>query len=210
VKDRQKTELLTKIGYLQLTKMECKYVSTEVTVPWYLIKELDSADVYVKNRRHTRIDLVGIQFEYLPLSKQYTEKVYIEVLDKEIGKKVIKKPILRGIEIKVSRSDLKNGFIHLGCHYNYLMTPKGLIKSKNEIDKRVGIIEVDLDIFEVKKYHPPFSGISDLVGLKIIRRPKRSPVSEVAVERVLAQIPRTLTNQTRNWLVKELERSKTK
>ena len=86
------------------------------------------------------------------------------------------------------------------------MTPKGLIKSKSEIDKRVGIIEVDLDIFEVKKYHSPFSGISDLVGLKIIRNPKRSPVSEVAVERVLEQIPRTLTNQTRNWLLKELEK----
>ena len=202
MKDKQKTELLTKIGYLQLKKMECIYVSTEVTVPWYLIPELDTADVYVKNRRHTRIDLIGIQYEYLPLSKQ----IVVKDFGNGIQKKIIKKPILRGIEIKVSRSDLKNGFIHLGCHYNYLMTPKGLIKSKNKIDKRVGIIEVDLDIFEIKKYHSPFSGISDLVGLKIIRNPKRSPVSEVAVERVLEQIPRTLTNQTRNWLLKELEK----
>ena len=206
MKDRQKTELLTKIGYLQLKKMGCHIVSTEVKIPWFLIPNIRSSDVYIKNKRHTRIDLVGLEWEYLPISKQYKIKYDSIIGDKPIYKTIRKHEILRGIEIKVSRSDLKNGFIHLGCHYNYLMIPKGLIKSKSDIDNKVGIIEVDLDNFKIKRYSPPFSGISDLIGLQIIRNPKRSPVYEKAVESVFEQVPRTLTNQVKNWLLKELEK----
>ncbi len=200
--DREKTALITKLGYLYLYNMGCHEISTEVKVPWFLIPNVSGSDVYVKNRRHTKIDIIGIEDEYLPPSKQYVEKVWSEILDRMIDKKVIKKPILRGIEIKVSKSDFKNGFIHMGCHYNYLMVPKGLVSPK-EVDKSVGLIEVDLKTCGIKKHTSPFYGCS-LVGVELIRNPKRQVVAEKACEHVFEQIPRSLTNQVKRWLMEDL------
>jgi len=202
MKDRDETALLTKLGYLFLKNVGCHAVSTEVKVPWFLIPNIDASDVYVKNRRHTLIDIIGIEDEYLPPSKQYVEKV--EIFGKTIPKKIVKKPILRGIEVKVSRSDFKNGFIHIGCHYNYLMIPKGLVSPK-EVDKNVGIIEVDLKNWGIKKHTPPFYGYS-LIGIELIRKPKRQAVAEKACESVFNQIPRSLTHQVKHWLVQELSK----
>jgi hypothetical protein len=71
--DKKKTNMLTKLGYLFLKNMGCYEISTEVKIPWTLIPNISGWEVYKKNRRHTFIDLVGLQFEYLPVSKQYEE-----------------------------------------------------------------------------------------------------------------------------------------
>lgn len=192
--DRYKTGLLTKLGYLHLKNMGCFEVSTEVNVPTYFMSpSIFEIDPIIVNQRHHIIDLIGIQYEYLPPSKQYRD---------ENDRRIIKKPILRGIEIKVSRSDFKNGFIHVGCHYNYLMVPKGLVQPK-EVHKYIGIIEVNLDNCGVKKFGGFYSGY-ELIGVKIIRNPKRQPVSDLAIEHCRAQIATSLTNQTKRWLIEEL------
>jgi len=201
--DREKTILLTKLGYLQLKNMGCFEVSTEVNVPTYykFPPTIFEKDPVIVNHRHHIIDLIGIEYEYLPISKQYKKELWSDVLQKKIIKKIIKKPILRGIEIKVSKSDFKSGFIHVGCHYNYLMVPKGLIQPK-EVHKYIGIIEVDLDNYCVKKFDFGY----ELIGVKIIRNPKRQPVSNLAIERCRDQISTSLTNQTKRWLIQDLLR----
>ena len=196
--NREKTTLLTKLGYLQLKNMGCFEVSTEVFVPTYYRHppNIFGKDSVIVNQRHHIIDLLGIEYEYLPPSKQYKD---------ENGQNIYKKLILRGIEVKVSRSDFKNGFIHVGCNYNYLMVPKGLVQPK-EVHKYVGIIEVDLDNCGVRKFGGFYSGY-ELIGVKIIRNPKRQPVSDLTIERCRAQISTTLTNQTKRWLVQTLSKS---
>ena len=207
IPDREKTILLTKLGYLQLKNMGCFEVSTEVNVPTYykFPPTIFEKDPVIVNQRHHIIDLIGIEYEYLPPSKQCKEKVWSNIFKEMIEQKIIKKPILRGIEVKVSRSDFKNGFIHVGCHYNYLMVPKGLIQPK-EVHKYVGIIEVDLDNCGVRKFGGFYSGY-ELIGVKITRNPKRQPVSDLAIERCRTQISTTLTNQTKRWLVQTLSKS---
>ena len=195
MKDSEKTRLLTKIGYLFLGNMGCFEIGTEIKIlhRWLTdpVNELD---------KHHTIDLIGVAYKYLPPSKQYKEKVQGNYGEYE--RTVNKKPITRGIEIKVSRSDFKNGFIHTGCNYNYLMYPQGLIKP-SEIIKSVGLIEVDLEKFNLTKGRRPFYGYS-LEGLKIVRKPKRTEISEKQLNRMWGQIGNALTLQVKIWLRDEL------
>jgi hypothetical protein len=81
------------------------------------------------------------------------------------------------------------------------MVPKGLVSFK-EIHKNVGIIEVDLEQCGMKIRKTPFYARS-LVGIKLVRKPRRQKVSKRAVEIVQNQIGRTLTNQVKRWLLQD-------
>jgi len=195
VKDKQKTELLTKFGYLHLRDKGCFEIATEVKVPYWTLRDW-------KNRqdRHFIIDLVGTSWKYLPPYKQYTKKIKTDT--HEWNHKVVKEPIIRGIEVKVSRGDFKNGFIHGGCNYNYLMTPKGLVE-KNEVNTDIGIIEVDLDNLLIRKLQSPYYGLH-IEGIKPIRNPKPKPITEEQMSRIRGQIAYRLTLQTSLWLRDEM------
>ena len=52
----------------------------------------------------------------------------------------VRQNILRGIEVKVSRADFRNGFFCTGCNYNYLLTPMRLV-SPSILPTGVGLIE---------------------------------------------------------------------
>lgn len=179
--DRDKTKLLTKIGFLYLEKMGCREISTEVNVHLY------TRESVLDPNFHYIIDLLGIATEYLPPSKKWDE-LY----------KVNTQTILRGVEIKVSRSDFKNGFIHHGCNFNYLLTPKGLV-NPDEVHSDIGIIEVDIENFKIITYQRPFYGY-ELKGVELIRNPKRKIVDPSLIENLRAQIGETLTNQTKRWI----------
>jgi len=56
------------------------------------------------------------------------------------GEYEVTRNILRGIEVKVSRSDFRNGFICTACNYNYLLTPMRLV-APWEVPKGVGLVE---------------------------------------------------------------------
>ncbi len=109
---------------------------------------------------------------------------------------------MRGVEVKNSRSDFKNGFIHVGCDYNYLLYPKGLIK-RSEVDTKIGLIEVDLDQFKVILNRSPFSGYY-FTGVTLLRRPRRTRIPSRALQYSRGQIEVSLTNQVARWLKREL------
>ena len=54
--------------------------------------------------RHHSIDVCGVGVKYRHSQNPHEP--------------MIKEPIIRGIEIKISRGDFRNGFIHSGCNYN--------------------------------------------------------------------------------------------
>lgn len=196
--DREKTNLLTKVGFLHLRNQGCFEIATEVKMPhWGLRDFQNEAD------RHYLIDLVGVRWKYLPHTKQYTKKTKIG--ETEYEHTVIKEPVTRGIEIKVSKSDLKNGFIHSGCHSNFLMAPKGLVSKKN-IHKDVGIIEVDLEQLSIRKYRKPFYGYA-LEGVSYLRSSKSKYLTDEQLSRIRGQIAYKLTLQTSLWLRDELLQS---
>jgi len=194
MKDREKTNLLTKIGYMFLGNQNCFEISTEVKVYYWGLRNYD-----IEPDKHYIIDLVGVGWKYLPPSKQYTI-TETTIPGFEYERTINKEPITRGIEIKVSKSDFKNGFIHCGCHYNYLLVPQGLIEKK-DVFVDVGIIEVDLENFQYEKIRRPYP--DKLHGLKVTRNPKHRNIPPRAIEYVQSQIPHSLTNQALRWVKSE-------
>lgn len=58
----------------------------------------------------------------------------------------VKEFVSYGVEVKVSRGDFKQGY-SVSSDYSYVCTPVGLISPK-ELPKEVGLLEVDLDLFQ--------------------------------------------------------------
>ena len=75
---------------------------------------------------------------------------------------------VKGIEAKVSLSDFKNGFCCASA-YTYIISTVNTIPIEL-IPKDIGLIEVDIDNFELKKYSQK---LSDMKGVSLVRRAKK-------------------------------------
>jgi len=75
---------------------------------------------------------------------------------------------MKGIEAKASLSDFNNGFCCASA-YTYIICPINTIPI-DTIPKDIGVIEVDLSIFEMKKYSQK---ISDMKGVSLVRKAKK-------------------------------------
>lgn len=178
------TKTLKMAGMLFLKNNLCDLIAPEVSV--YPLRALNEQD------HHRIIDLCGI-------GDKYTDYASRRENDPTSFR------ILRGIEIKISRGDFKNGFIHTGCNYHYLLVPKGLV-NKSEVDTKIGIIEYDQENFSVKKVQMKYW----FKGFDIIRPPKFQKISERMLKHVEYQIAWCATNQMLQWARKQLDGSYTK
>jgi len=75
---------------------------------------------------------------------------------------------IKGIEAKANLSDFKNGFCCASA-YTYIISPVNTIPIEL-IPLSVGLIEVDFDIFELKKYSQK---IPDMKGVELVKRAKK-------------------------------------
>ena len=75
---------------------------------------------------------------------------------------------MKGIEAKASLSDFKNGFCCAPA-MSYIITTVNTIPIEL-IPKDIGLIEIDLDNFELKKYSQK---ISDMKGIVLVKRAKK-------------------------------------
>ena len=106
-----------------------------------------------KNQTHEHFLLKNVARLYLVergLRYVGTEIFVYGVHDEHSNKKVVdcvgvdkKQETTYGIEVKISRSDFKNGYSSR-CNYNYVMCPTDLI-DKSELPDYVGLIYVDTD-----------------------------------------------------------------
>lgn len=99
--------------------------------------------------------------------------------------------ILRGIEVKVSRSDFKNGFICSGCNYNYILTPMRLL-AQYEVPSGVGLIEYNKHKFScelgsVYKSNPARRTFR-LKGVKIVKKPVYKTVPQFQIDNAISSI----------------------
>ena len=108
---------------------------------------------------------------YKPGNKNYSRKNIIDCVGlKKVSKGRGKKPYYdaRGIEAKASLSDFKNGFC--GAIANtYIISPVNTIPI-DELPDKIGLIEVNLDNFQLKKYSQK---MSDMKGVTLVKRAKK-------------------------------------
>lgn len=172
-------EYLKKVAVLWLLNRRCYIVGTEIYIPRssQIQSGLKRLLFYQKYKQY--IDACGVGIQYRSQWKR-------EFGDTKAEYKLI---IVRGIEVKTSRSDYFNGFVQSGCNYNYLLTPKGLLK-KAEVPLKVGLIEYEKDKFScIKGENNPFR----FKGLRVVKKPTMQPVSERDLKFITSDIGRKTT-----------------
>jgi len=126
---------LKQVAQLWLYNKLCHTVEEEVTLNHLGLLRYCELD----NKK--AIDVVGVGLKYLDYRRR-------KIQDEECMGFKLEKPeqyvigynVLRGIEVKVSREDFRNGFACTGCNYNYLLTPMRLV-SPSIVPRGVGLIE---------------------------------------------------------------------
>ena len=122
---------LKQVGKLWLYNQMCHMVDIEVKLNQLGLQrylELDNKKV---------IDVIGVGLKYFPWSKR-------KIQDDDYDDFELSKPeqyeigynVLRGIEVKVSKSDFKNGFVCTSANYNYVMAPTKLVSPNFSLSSR--------------------------------------------------------------------------
>jgi hypothetical protein len=148
-------------------------------------------DQYTEMDNKKVIDVVGIGLKHLPLKRvrfKNGEYDYFNLPDYRRYECAFN--VLRGIEVKVSRSDFRNGFICTSCNYNYVLTPMKLV-SPSLIPKGVGLIEFNRYKFKVEVNNEkettndrPFR----INGLRILKRPRYRHIPQFQIDHAIAKI----------------------
>lgn len=184
---------LKKLGIAFLINQDCFLVDTEVPITMFGQRRLHHLD------GHHVIDVCGVGERFF----RADQKMMKRKIDKNYE---IKQNILRGIEVKVSRSDLKNGFICSGCNYNYLLTPYNLI-SPSILPKGVGLIEYNKYKFSMKLTgEEKFS----FKGLKVTKKPYFKKIYHYQLDNAVAHMARqkVTTNLKEMFMELVIEKSK--
>ncbi|MBN2335688.1 hypothetical protein JXL21_09015 [Candidatus Bathyarchaeota archaeon] len=138
------------------------------------------------------IDVVGVGLKYLDQRRRrLRDEEYKDFELDGSDQYVFGYNVLRGVEVKVSRSDFRNGFTCTGCNYNYLLTPMRLV-SPGEVPKGVGLIEYNrykfgCDPAEEDEDYPerrPFR----LTGLRVVKPATYRRVPQFHIDHVINEI----------------------
>jgi len=160
----------------------CFMVATEVSV--YKGAAIDRHDL----DNHYFIDVAGIGKKYLPYTR-----------DRKIGGPYYFN-VSRGIEVKVSRSDFRSGFVCSGCNYHYLITPMRLINPA-ELPKWVGLIEYNKHKFNAR-FRRDYK--FEFQGLRVVKNPQFQETRDFQIEYVTSSIGGRLSSIIKMNLVKTL------
>jgi hypothetical protein len=167
-------EFLKKIGEAFLLNQGCFLVDTEVPLTRYgqrrlhALDERHVIDVCGLGERFSKLGWGAAQGDDGPNSRDYE----------------VKRNVLRGIEVKVSRSDFRNGFVCTGCSYNYLLTPMRLV-SPSEVPRGVGLIEYNRYKFAAELNE---DGAFALRGVRVVRRPAFKRIRHYQVDNATSRM----------------------
>jgi hypothetical protein len=178
---------LKKVGVAFLMNQDCFLLDTEVPLGRLgNSHELDG---------HHVIDVCGVGERFF----RPREKSLSDFLSEGYGYEV-KRNVLRGVEVKVSRSDFRNGFVCSCCNFNYLLTPMRLVASW-EVPKGVGLIEYNRHKFSVE-----LDGEEGFRfrGLKVVRKAAYRGLSQHQIDNATARIARSLARMSVSALRAEL------
>lgn len=175
---------LKQVGKLWLYNQMCHMVDTEIKLNQlglHRYLELDNKKV---------IDVVGVGLKYFPWGKR-------KIQDEEYDDFKLSKPdqyeigynVLRGIEVKVSKSDFKNGFVCTSANYNYVLAPTKLV-SPSIVPKGVGLIEFNRYKFNVEENEDgnPNGRPFKMVGLRVVKRAQYRHIPQFHIDHVISMI----------------------
>jgi hypothetical protein len=144
------------------------------------------------------IDVVGVGLKYFPWSRRKIQDELYDDFELENPQKYdIGYNVLRGIEIKVSKNDFKNGFICSGTNYNYVLTPMKLI-SPSLLPKGVGLIEYNrykFDVTETDLEENPSKRPFKINGLRIVKRAQFRNLPQFHIDHVISLIAQRRTGK---------------
>ena len=179
---------LKKVGAAFLVNRGCFLVDTEVPLSRTAqTHELDD---------HRVVDVVGVGERFFA-ARASTLVDYAE----PIRECEVLRNILRGIEVKVSRSDYRNGFFASGCNYNYLLTPMRLV-APWEIPRGVGLIEYNGYKFGVERRE---EGGFAFRGLRVVVKPSFKSIRQHQVDNATSCIVKRRIDDPEETLYEELQ-----
>jgi hypothetical protein len=118
--------------------------------------------------------------------------------------------ILKGIEVKVSRNDFKNGFICSGCNYHYILSPMRLI-APHEIPKGIGLLEYNKYKFSFKSNpqleNYPQSNPFQIKGLRLVKKPRFRFVPRFQVDNAIMEIVNKKQSQQHISILQDIEKN---
>ena len=113
--------------------------------------------------------------------------------------------VLRGVEVKVSRSDFRAGFACSGCNYHYVLTPLRLL-TPSEVPRGVGLIEYNKHKFTCEYNGDNTERPYRISGLRVLRRAKYRQVPRFQVDGAIASLAgRSLSSERRRWFNEALD-----
>jgi hypothetical protein len=139
---------------------------------------------------HSVVDVCGVGLKYLPYGKtSFKQGDYEDIELKNPQRYDYGCNVLRGIEVKISRSDYRNGFICTGCNYHYLLTPMRLV-AQHEIPKGVGLIEFNKYKFscelETEHMNDPRRRAFRFKGLRVVKRPTYRRIPQFQIDNAIS------------------------
>lgn len=187
---------LKQVGKLWLYNQLCHMVDMEIKLNQlgllrYL--ELDNKKV---------VDVIGVGLKYFPWKRK-------KIQDEEYDDFELSNPeqydigynVLRGIEVKVSKSDFKNGFICTSANYNYVMAPTKLV-SPSIVPKGVGLIEFNKYKFSVEETEDerPTSRPFRMTGVRVVKRAQYRHIPQFHIDHVISMIAQRATSSMKDSL----------
>jgi len=179
---------LKEVGKLWLYNQLCHSVETEVALNHLGLLR------YCELDNKTVVDVVGVGLKYFDYRRRkiQSEEYGDFKLDNQ-EQYVIGYNVLRGIEVKVSRGDFRNGFACTGCNYNYLLTPMRLV-SPGVVPRGVGLIEYNRYKFSCEPVEQddgnPGRRPFKLRGLRVVKPATYRHIPRFHIDHVIEQISR--------------------
>jgi hypothetical protein len=164
----------------------CHLVDTEIKLNQLGLNRFSDLD------NHSVIDVLGIGLKYFSHGRRRIRQDDYDGFTLENPSRLeYGYNILRGIEVKVSRSDFRNGFVCSGCNYHYVLAPMRLVAS-HEVPRGVGLIEFNRYKFSCElneetvnnSMNRPFT----LRGLRVVRRPVYRNIPQFQIDNAIAMI----------------------
>jgi len=184
---------LKKLGMAFLLNQGCFIVDTEVPLTVLGQRRLHDLD------DHHVIDVCGVGEGFFAAEGEpYQDGQVAGTRGFELTHNV-----LRGIEVKVSRSDFRNGFVCSGCNYNYLFTPMRLVPP-SALPRGVGLIEYNKHKFSVD---PRDDGTCGLRGLRVVRNPSFKRIGHQQLDNATSYMARRALGDRMGALLDDLLRS---
>jgi len=191
------------LGKAFLLNQGCHLVGTEIKLNHFGLKRYSDLD------NHTIIDVCGVGLKYLPKGKKHIQRegpINFEIRDD--NKYEYGYNILRGIEVKVSRPDFRNGFVCSGCNYHYILTPMRLV-APHEVPRGIGLIEFNKYKFSCEpnavesrnRVKRPFI----IKGLRVIKKPIYRNVPQFQIDNAIEKISENLLDHMQTEVLRSID-----